>query len=677
MTERRETGDRVEKASTGGASDESAASVRAILQTIARLISTDRRAVVLASESAEILLANATANRLGFDSAQLRKLLDWPDLCQRARRAGSVPVSVPNDKTPMEGELVSLPLGRATGYLLRLAENDLEATWLRNRARAATLMRVSHDLRTPIQSLLATAQSVLDMSDREGAYDKAAARDQLQHAADLALDHISNVLGVIKGEQSLAGLKPDEDFNLTEELRSLVAMVSPIAKARGAEVRVRFDPPQDVWVHGPVRFVRALCQNMLDNSVKYGGDVIELVLKATPLGQAIDDAATTPGLSIAVEVRDQGGGLPVAQKARLMEALGKSGGRPSADEQCSTNDRRPSAGLNVLAHAIRQLGGAIEVYDRGPDGAPCTSEVTGAHPGEVTGTILRAVFTLETAEPRIFAKESIPAVSLADPGESPLNGLGVLIVEDSPSSREWLVHVLRAAGAEVVSAGNGMEALSLLERGDVAQAIDLVMTDMTLPFMNGVEFARRVRARQGQDTQFWQGPILALTAHVGDEIRHACRDAGIVRVLEKPIRPKDLHEALLKAAADVEAQDDQSASVAKRVATLTDSEEAMEKTVVEELVSQLGLEGARGFMRRALQEAHEVFDELKAEGVGEDMGRKLHAATGACGLTGLSLVERNLRALESAVETGQMEFEDLFRTLEQALADTGRAVEGL
>lgn len=636
------------------------ASVRPLLQTIARMIATDRRAAVLATETAEILLANAPANRLALDATALATTFDWPAAVTRARAAGSVQLSATRDGHPLEGELVHLPLGPADGYLLRLAESDQEAAWLRNRARSATLMRVAHDLRTPIQSLLAIAETALPA---DGTAPAPETRDQLQRAAELALDHIDNVLNVIRGEASLAGLQPDEDFSLTEELRSLVAMISPIVRGRGADIRVTLDPPEEVWLHGPVRFVRALCQNMIDNSAKYGGRLVDIALTCRTTPAPIDAVGTRPRITVTLQVSDLGGGLPATRKAQLNEALGQAGN--IAAPPVAADGTRPSAGLNVLAHALRQLGGELEVFDRAASGDPLPAD---APPGTlVTGAILRACFCLPEGQPRDTGTAPRPAPL---PGTAPLAGRTLMVVEDSPASRDWLVHVLRGAGARVHPAGNGMEALALLARQEVRGALDLVLTDMTLPYMNGFELAHRIAAGRASGALDWQGPVLGLTAHVDDRIRSACRTAGILRVLEKPIRPSALCEAIL----DALGTGAQSPAPQPVVQPCDDS---FDRGVVDDLLAQFGPEGTRRFMTRAADEAREVVEGLRRDGIVGDTGRRLHAATGACGLTGLKTLEAALRQAERAVEGSDPALPALLDRLEEELRRATRAITGL
>ncbi|WP_343504886.1 hybrid sensor histidine kinase/response regulator [Alloyangia pacifica] len=628
---------------------------RPVVQVIARLIATDRRAALLASEAGQILLANAPAKAFGLDAARLRSVLDWPEISARARRAGSARVAVTLMGQELEGELVALPVGPATGLFLRLSDNEDEATWLRNRARAATLLRVAHDLRTPIQSLLASAEALVT-----GGTAGSGALADLRRAADQSLAHVSNVLSVLRGEQSGSGLQPDAPFSPAAEVEALVAMLQPLAVQRGAEIRLHAELAGPEQVHGPVRFVRALFQNMLDNAVKHGGTEIEAELRLTPLPKPGQDGE--PLLEIGFEVRDLGGGLPPAQRARLEEVLGHvaTGNVPAPVSAAPANARpaqRRSGGLDVLAHALLQLGGTLEIEDR-PDTAKGGTEVI--------GTILRARFRL----PAATATDTPEPGPEADAARA-LVGAQILVIEDSPASRSWLCQVLRNAGAEVQEAGSGAEALELLRLAE-GNPVDIVLSDVTLPEIHGVELARRIRAgvRQGLFPAALR--IVGLTAHVDTRIRAACLKAGMVDVLEKPIRPGQLCVAL--AALRRTDSDRMDAPLAGRADGEADPQEpVIALEVVSELASELGRDRALAFMARALAEAEQAMALLRG-GLNAASGCALHAATGACGLTGLALAERRLRVLEDAVKVGQGAAEAEMAALAEALERTAAAL---
>lgn len=628
-------------------------SMRPIIQTIARMIATDRRPTLLASESGKVLLANTPAQRLELDQKRLRTTLDWSMLCKQAYRAGSTAVSLSHGTADLEGEVVHLSLGHRDGYLLRLAENDHEASWLRNRSRSATLLRVAHDLRTPIQSLLATAERALDDDAGTSPDDRESARQQLRQSSELALDYISNVLGVIRGDQTLAGIRPDETFNITEELRALMAMIGPIARQQGVDLKLSLDPHEDIWVHGPVQYLRALFQNIIDNSAKYGGTMVEIGLTSRPMPSPDPEK---DHLKITLLVKDLGGGLPPEQKSRLFEALGQT---RTLKTQPSAASERPSAGLNIMAHALRQLGGKLDLADR-------LSEA-----GDIIGTAIEVTITLQSGKTE---RPGAAFGSVEVSGETPLRGLSIIVVEDSPSSRDWIGHTLRNAGAEVWAAGNGAEALSLIARPDIRSRLDLILTDMTLPYMSGIELAERVR--QSVDAP-WSGPIVGLTAHVAQDLVTACHAAGISKVLEKPIRSSTLRNAILEALVPPGKASAKPAPTAQKPAvTRRSGSGPLNDYIVDDLLSQLGRDGAVSFMERALNEAYDVFARIQQEGAGPDTGRMLHAATGACTLTGLLAVEKCLRSMEFALDECQS-LEQHHSQLKEVLAETRIAIDAL
>ena len=653
------------------------ANVRPVLQAVARLIASDRRPTVLATEKAEILLANGPANKLGLDESRLQDVFQWQKLCARALRAGSVSVSATLADADLEGELVHLPLGQADGYILRLAESDQEAALLRNRARTATLMRVSHDLRTPIQSLLATTELFLQGVDGHRKVSETD-REKLGRAAHQTLDHIDNVLKVIRGELIASTLQADEEFSLQSEVQSILDMIEPIARMRGAAVNLTMEPQAPLKLYGPLRFIRALLQNMIDNSVKHGGASIDIKVHTAPVQSGSKDKSLSEVL-VSIEVSDLGGGMPQAQKNRLFKAIGHVAVHGSANTMADeTPSERPSAGLNVLAHALRQLGGKLEVLDRISNGETLAEP----HDQKVIGTTLRAVFTLEQV-PDSALTQAGSSAPRSTTGRPCLTGIGILVVEDSPASRDWLVHSLRDAGARVWAAENGFKAISILHNQDTAQNINLLLSDMTLPQMSGVELVHQLRTDQTAGTLQWSGKMMGLTAHVDNSLRDACLKLGMERVLEKPIRPAQLCQAIwdvTKASPTDRLYSANPANTGGDAAQPSPDTEAADlfgNHVVAELVDQLGVEGTWSFMVRAHAEAKAALDDIRANGIQTDTDRMLHAATGATGLTGLRSVEACLRGIEVALENPNPTIHSQLNALDTALQQTAKAIEQL
>ncbi|APE42440.1 hypothetical protein BOO69_02665 [Sulfitobacter alexandrii] len=638
-----------------------AARVRPTLQAIARLISTDRRIVVLATEKAEILLSNKPAAQLELDASALQTAFNWPTLCTRARRSGSVAVSVTFRDKRLEGELVHLPLGNAAAFLLRLVETDQEAVLLQNRARAATLLRVSHDLKTPIQSVLASAEALFDSrANCAGRTNPDTAR--VEKSARMALTHIDKVIRVIRGELTSTDLQADEDFDLAEESRNILDMIEPIVQARRATVTMKIEPEAAIDLHGPVHIVRALLQNMFDNASKHGGETIDIRVACAPEPTTSKDGRKER--LITIEVADQGGGLPAAQKARLLGS-GADGTRDARTTGAIAD--RTTAGLSVLSHAIGQLGGNIEVFDRIAEGGPPKNN-------PVIGTILRATFSLPQtstyAPPN--TKEHPPAAT--DNGL--LQDIGVLVVEDSPSSRDWLVRCLSTAGARVDGVENGFKALEILKQPQAVEQINVLLTDITLPSMSGVELMQRINTERSRKSMAWHGRILGLTAHTDTRLEKTCLALGMSRLLEKPIRTAELCRAVKNAA---QGKTDTGAAKAIRLKQRSERATAtlghpLAQKVVAELIGQLGKKAALGFMIRAHAEAQTVIDKVTQDSQYPDCKRLLHSATGSSGLTGLALLESSLRQIEIALDGPVANLNAIIAEANQALHVTEEAI---
>lgn len=637
--------------------------IRNTLQSIARVILVDRRAVALVSAKGEILLSNAGAKKVALEQDEILTRLNWAGICAAAKRSGSIQIKWNAQSRDFEGEVIHVPLGGIDSYMIRLAQSDHDLSLLRHRARAAALMRVAHDLRTPIQSLLASANALIEKSkDLQSAPEAS----QLRRAAELALDHISTVLQVIRGEKAISESEMDEDFPIAAELGRLVDLVQPIAKTRNTEITCQMDVPAGLTLHGPLRYVRALFQNLIDNSVNHGGGRVAITLRCQQINDLVEDEGQTDesqadeSWCVEFTLCDEGGGLPSAQRSRLAQSLGdlvRVAARADSPQPLAAESKRPSAGLNVMAHALKQLGGTLEVHDRGPDGGKAGED----RDQRIIGTIFVARFSLQRAPD--FAPAPIVTT-----GTGLLADRHILLVEDSPASRDWLSHVLQSAGAEVQAVGSGPEALALLSRSDLTKPIDLMLSDVTLPRMSGIELAARLTKGDPTAAKKWTAKIVGLTAHADDAIRTACLAAGMTCVLEKPIKPqlltRILSEILLGSYQKVATPEEDPAN-----------ESIFSRQTLDDLIRQLGLERTKSFIHRALGEARHIADELRRDGIGPDTGRRLHAATGACGLTGLQRVEKRLRDIELCVNEGQAPAPSLLDALDTALAESESAVD--
>jgi CheY-like chemotaxis protein len=206
-----------------------------------------------------------------------------------------------------------------------------------------------------------------------------------------------------------------------------------------------------------------------------------------------------------VEVQDTGIGIGTDAQARLFEHF------QQADNSTTRRHGGTGLGLAISRRLVELMGGQI-----------------GLHSTEGQGSLFWAEWPL--LEPQADA-ESPPAPLPSHPPSQEsltpsLNGQRVLLVEDNALNRALAVELLQLMNLQVLTAEHGQEALDVLEREDVA----LVLMDMQMPVMDGLEATRRIR----QQPRWQHLPILAMTANAAPEDRQRCLEAGMNEHLSKP-----------------------------------------------------------------------------------------------------------------------------------------------
>jgi len=216
-------------------------------------------------------------------------------------------------------------------------------------------------------------------------------------------------------------------------------------------------------------------------------------------------------------VRDSGIGVPRLKQRAIFAAF------EQADSSTSSNYGGTGLGLAISSKLVTLMGG--ELWVESPWRDPET-------PGAVrSGSAFHFEITLQRAEePARFDPPSSE--------EPPPRALRVLLAEDNVTNRRLALRLLERKGYTVLVANDGLEALELLEHN----AVDLILMDVQMPNLDGLEATRAIRARElsrGVHT-----PIIAMTAYAMDQDRARCLAAGMDEHLPKPIRPDDLYRMI-------------------------------------------------------------------------------------------------------------------------------------
>lgn len=351
-------------------------------------------------------------------------------------------------------------------------------------AKAEMLAVMSHEMRTPLNGLLGTAELLAEtrLTARQRRY-----VDTMRSSGQLLVRHVNDVLDISRldaGKMAVSAAAFDVDALLTE----LAASQRPLAEAQGNRLRVVLADGGLGAVRGDALRLRQILLNLTGNAIKFTRDGT-ITLTAERLG----------GEQVAFEVHDTGIGIAAPDLPRIFDDF------VTLDTSYARASEGTGLGLPIARRMAEALGGRIEVQST---------------PG--LGSRFRLMLPLPPDE--------LAAPTEADAGQTTRAHppLSVLVVEDNPVNRMVLREMLTGDGHRVTEAVDGTEGVALAQ----ADTHDVILMDISMPGLDGVGATRAIRAGDGPCRDV---PIIALTAHALPSDLDRFAEAGMTATLTKPL----------------------------------------------------------------------------------------------------------------------------------------------
>lgn len=410
-----------------------------------------------------------------------------------------------DDGTPTAVSIIFRDMTQQEQIKAELASKNLELERA-SRLKSEFLANMSHELRTPMTSILGfsslLAQQIYgELNERQHLY-----ITQIHQSGEHLLTLINEVLDLSKIEAGQMDLHPTV-ISVEMLCQDVLTMVGAQASAKRLVIHQTVQTGLPALVADEVR-MRQMLLNLLSNAIKFSKTEGEVGLEARQVGDRL-----------VLTVWDQGVGIPKEKQNLLFQPF------QQLDSALSRQYEGTGLGLVLTQRLARLHGGEVTLVSAAEEGARFSIDL----PLDCRATQTKDASTPPAVTPAPASDQFMPLDPLPGP---------VLLVEDHPVNAMLLEHMLTYWGYETIHMANGQSALDWLEDHRPM----MVLMDVHLPGMDGLEVTRRIREYPGLKDL----PIVATTALARQRDRDRCLKAGMQDYLSKPINSAELVSVLAK-----------------------------------------------------------------------------------------------------------------------------------
>jgi len=464
-----------------------------------------------------------------------------------------------------------------------------------NQVKSAFLASMSHEIRTPITSILGTLHLFDESRIRPATKQRL---DVIRASSETLLSIINDILDYSKIEADCIEID-NVAFDLFDLVNDLQLILAPIAERK--DIALLFIPnlPSGACYRGDPGHIRQVLINVLGNAVKF-----------TEAGKVIFTFNENEQ-GVVFEIEDTGPGIPAEEQEHLFDDFFQS----SQTKHLSTGGT--GLGLTICRRLIDEMGGEIMVRSELGEGS--------------LFSIFVPLKRLEGAQSEECQKNRQSSVLVVQP-------LKILLVEDNAVNQEITLSFLQNEGHHVDAVFTGGDAISKVS----LYCYDLILMDVSLPDIDGLEATRRIRLDKNGQTV----PIIAISAHVFKEEVEQYLQSGMNGFLAKPFSPRQLSKAI-----DIALKGDE-VTIESRIML---DQGVMDVSVLQEDLPILGADRVKKLIDAFLKKVDADLKEMQATDDLSDLASRAHSLKSAAGSLGLTRLFQLSKAMEMSAKSGDLE----------------------
>ena len=483
-----------------------------------------------------------------------------------------------------------------------------------NQAKSSFLANMSHEIRTPMNAIIGLTHL---MQRADPTIEQESRLCKINSSAEHLLSIINDILDLSKIEAGKLNLQ-QSDFHINSIFDHIQSMLRDQANAKGLVIEVEKDSVP-IWLRGDAMRIRQALLNYAGNAIKFT-EKGTIYLRAKKINE--DDK----GFLVRFEVEDTGIGIETNKLVDIFEAF------EQADISTTRKYGGTGLGLAITRNLARLMGGEVG----------SKSELGKGSTFWFTARLRRGYGNLPNLSSE---QEEDSEIAL----RTYCHGRRILLVEDNEINREVAGELLNSTGLAVETAENGLQAVEMVRNN----FYDLVLMDVQMPEMDGLEATRIIRSMNNKEVL----PILAMTANIFEDDRKATQNAGMNDFVAKPVDPKKLFSTIFKWLPKSE-DSRVNVSTAIPVKQNTKKDNALRDQLIafDEIDAEKGISNMRGdvvgYVRLLRQ-----FDSTHGEDISklnkhidneelEDARRLAHTLKGVAGTLGLIKLQEAARVLE-------------------------------